>query len=342
MPQLSFFVTNLLIPGDPPKLTITTPSGGWKLEQVADYLRAKQVITAARGAQASELPIENTYILDHASFGQLRPAVDENAFEELTSILLAASYATGMSVTIRNGTLAGPALLGSPPPTWPRPRAMVGPSWVVNTAGEFQALVNAFVASWPGAGREEKALLLVHHWLDALACWSMEDLYLSATTLLQVIAATEETKLRTERERAGNKEQRAGGKRTGSKKHHARGKATNETKLYFYAALKEASRRMQIRRPSFDAKEMRDSLVHEGSLRGVWMDVVDRTRKEGIGENADDGGDRLTDQAICARIVADVMNWFDAYVHAALRLGKVEKTRFGAHDFARLNAYSLS
>lgn len=342
MPQLSFYITNLLIPGDPPQLTITTPSGGWKLEQVAEYARAKQTIRAAAGARAPELPIMNTYILDHASVGQLRPAVDEKALEELTPILLAASYATGMSVTIRDGTLAGPPLLGSPTPEWPRPRAMDGPSWVVNTSAEFVALVEAFLTSWPGAGQEEKALLLVHHWLDALACWSMEDLYLSATTLLQVIAATEETKLRTERERAGNKKQRTGGKRTGSKKHLARGKATDETKLYFYAALKEASRRMQIRKPSFEAKEMRDSLVHEGSLRGIWMDVVDRTRKEGIGENADDGGDRLTDQAICARVVADVMNWFDAYVHAALRLGKVAKTRFGAHDFATLNAYSLS
>ena len=330
MPQLSFFITNLLVPGDPQQIEISTPSGGWTLEQVADYERAKKVITAARGPQASELPIENTYILEHASFGQLSPTVDEKTCDELTPILLAASFATGMSVTIRDGTLAGPSLMGNPTPEWPRPRAMDGPSWVVNTSSEFQALVNAFVRSWPGAGLEEKALLLVHHWLDALACWSMEDLYLSATTLLQVIAATEEKKLLAKRKRAGKKKQHAGGKRT------------DETKLYFYAALKEASKRMNIRKPSFEAKEMRDSLVHEGSLRGDWMNKVNRTRWAGIGENADDGGDRLTDQEICARIVAEVMNWFDAYVHAALRLGKVTKTRFVAHDFARLNAYSLA
>ncbi|MNR01552.1 hypothetical protein D3C85_1173600 [compost metagenome] len=135
----------------------------------------------------------------------------------------------------------------------------------------------------------------------------MEDLYLSATTLLQVIAATEEKKMFAERMRAGKGMRHVGWGRP------------EETKVYFYAALKKASNRMIIRKPSFEAKEMRDSLVHEGSLRGEWMKKVERKRLAGIGENADDGGDRLTDQDICAGIVADVMNWFDEYVHAALR-----------------------
>ncbi|MNK75640.1 hypothetical protein D3C87_951830 [compost metagenome] len=308
MPQLSFFITNLLIPGDPQRTAISTPSGGRTLERVADYERAKKIITAARGPRASELPIENTYIVEHVSFGQQSAAaVDEKTCDELTPILLAASFATGMSVTVRDGALAGTSLMGNPPPKWPRPRAMDGPSWVVSAPYEFQALVNAFVKSWPRVGLEEKVLLLVHHWLDALACWSMEDLYLSATTLLQVIAATEEKKMFAERMRAGK-----------GKRHVGWGRP-EETKVYFYAALKKASNRMIIRKPSFEAKEMRDSLVHEGSLRGEWMKKVERKRLAGIGENADDGGDRLTDQDICAGIVADVMNWFDEYVHAALR-----------------------
>jgi SAM-dependent methyltransferase len=59
------------------------------------------------------------------------------------------------------------------------------------TADEFRNLLEAFLRAWPTNGQTEKALLLIHHWLDALACWSLEDLYLSTTTLLQVISATE-------------------------------------------------------------------------------------------------------------------------------------------------------
>lgn len=326
MPQLSFRVTNLLVPGDPQQIAISTPSGGWKLVRVEDYARVKTVITAARGRQASELPIVDTYILVHANSGESSSTVDEKAWDELTPILLAASFATGMSVTIRDGTLAGPRLLNSPT-QWPRPRAMDGPSWVVNVPGEFQALVSAFVKSWPDAGQKEKALLLVHHWLDALACWSMEDLYLSATTLLQVIATTEKRKRLRDRKRA--------------RKGRQLGKKEPLEKLFFHDALKAASSRVSISHPSPQVKEMRDSLVHEGTLRGKWMEQVDRTRLAGIGKDADDGGDRLTDHEICARIVAEVMNWLDTYIHAALRLGRVAKTRFAAYDFTSLNAYSL-
>lgn len=326
MPQLSFRITNLLVPGDPQEIAISTPSGGWKLVRVENYEWAKTVI-AARGRQASESPVVDTYTIEHASSGEPSPTVDEKACNELTPILLAASFATGMSVAIRDGTLGGPMLM-SPPPQWPRPRAMDGPSWVVNAPGEFQALVSAFVKSWPDAGQNEKALLLVHHWLDALACWSMEDLYLSATTLLQVIATTEKTKLKRDRNRP----------RPG----RPRGKKEPLEQVSFHDALKAASSRLSIRHPSRQVKEMRDALVHEGTLRGNWMKRVERTRLAGIGEDADDGGNRLTDHEICARIVSEVMNWFDTYVHTVLRLGKVVKTRFGAHDFASLNAYSLA
>jgi hypothetical protein len=46
--------------------------------------------------------------------------------------------------------------------------------------------VERFLAAWPNAGQNKKAYLLVHHWLDALACWSLEDLYLLPPELAEL------------------------------------------------------------------------------------------------------------------------------------------------------------
>lgn len=120
----------------------------------------------------------------------------------------------------------------------------------------------------------------------------MEDLYLSATTLLQVIVATEAT---------------AQGKR----------------ELNFFDGLKDAALRKRLRPLPLGRvfTNMRNELVHDGRLIG--------TRFAG------------PDKQACATVVADVLNWFDEYMHAALSLGSVCKTRFRAADFITLNAHSI-
>ena len=107
---------------------------------------------------------------------------------------------------------------------------------VVTTQDEFVAALETFVAAWPGAGQSEKTLLLIHHWLDALGCWSFEDMYLSATTLLQVIAATEE--------------------------------GIQGRELYYFDAVTAASARAGISPMSRHFKDMRNNLIHEGKLLG--------------------------------------------------------------------------
>jgi hypothetical protein len=140
------------------------------------------------------------------------------------------------------------------------------PSPVISSMAEFSDLIELFVQAWPRAGQTEKVRLLVHHWLDALACWSMEDLYLSATTLLQIIVATE----------AGQQ---------------------GKKELPFYAGVADAAKRMSIRTLSDDFKNMRNELIHDGRLIG--------NRFAG------------PDKGVCAAVVADVLNWFDEYLHAA-------------------------
>ncbi|KVF21057.1 hypothetical protein WJ07_19385 [Burkholderia vietnamiensis] len=293
--MLSFYVANLLIPGDPDEVTITTPAGPWKLIKTPDFDEMKAKIATAEG-RPRELPVGETYFLENPVGMHDGAAAIEKAFNEVTPILLAASYATGLSVTIERSTMGSSVGIVTPTDHWPRIRAMGPGSPVVATTAEFVHLVDAFIQAWPVAGKKEKARLLVHTWLDALACWSMEDMYLSATTLLQVIVATEKKLQRIRR-------------------------------LDFYPGLKAASRRKRIPKPSYEAKEMRDSLVHEGRLPGSWISAVRRAE--------------TSDKEICAGLVEEVLNWFDTYMHAALRLGPVAKVRFQAHDFVLLNAYSI-
>jgi len=286
--MLSFYVYNLQIPGDPDELTIATPAGPWKLFKTPDFAAMKATITTG-ALRPRELPVGETYFLENAVGRQSGAAALDRAFDEVTPILLAASYATGMSVTIERSTMGSSLAIVQPTHHWPRVRAMGAGAAAVSSADGFRDLVEAFVQAWPGAGQAEKARLLVHHWIDALACWSMEDLYLSATTLLQIIVATEATRQR-------------------------------KAKLPFYDGLEDAANHAAILPLGQSFKDMRNELVHDGQLIG--------SRFPGP-------------RSACDQVVADVLNWFDKYVHAALGLGPVVKKRFQASDFAGLNAYSI-
>lgn len=281
--MLGFRVVNLLIPGNPGTLDLSLPSGTWTLTQDPNFATAMAAIGKGRCAE--------TYILEHPVSLDAGAAVADAVFEEVIPILLAASYATGLSVTIKRSIPGSDCMIMQPSQHWPRDRAMGQPSTVVTSDAEFVALVQFFVQNWLQAGQTEKARLLVHHWLDALSCWSMEDLYLSATTLLQIIVATEATR---------------------------QGKA----ELPYYPGVTAAATHRGIRVLGDDFKNMRNELIHNGQLIGRRFAGPDR--------------------AACAVVVADVLNWFDDYLHAALGLGGVRKTRFKPADFIGLNAYSIN
>ncbi|MGN8086091.1 hypothetical protein ACTJK6_08600 [Ralstonia sp. 22086] len=286
--MLSLYVSNLIIPGDPDELTLSTPAGPWKLIKMEDFVAMKSRITST-SVRPAELPVGETYFLENpVAMSNGGAAAVDRAIEELTPVLLAASYATGLSVTVQRATMGSDISIGQATHYWPRVRAM-GPGWpVVTSTEQFVHLVEAFVQAWPAAGQTEKARLLIHTWLDALACWSMEDLYLSATTLLQIIAATEATKQGQD--------------------------------LNFYSGVTAAAQRMNIPVLSQDFKKMRNELVHDGQLIGSRF-----------------AGPR----AACDQVLADVLNWIDQYIHAALSLGPVPTTRCQPNDFTGLNAYSI-
>lgn len=230
---MNFWITNLLMPGDPQNVSVATPHGGWQFVQVPAFAKHSAAIRGATAARPTMPPVAETYFLQDTT-----GADDFHRIEtEVTPILLAATYATGLSVTSQRATRNGGPALARPSEHWPRARGLDAPSPVVNTLSEFVHLVEAFVRAWPAAGQTEKALLLVHHWLDSLGCWSMEDLYLSATTLLQVVVATEATK-------------------------------QGKDELKFYRGLTDAATRMGITALGPDFKDMRNELVHDGRLIG--------------------------------------------------------------------------
>lgn len=278
--MLGQIVANLLIPGDPDIVALSLPTSAWRLEKHPEYTNSKRAI---EGYQCAE-----TYFLI-SDIEQGDPLL-EAAFSELTPIFLASTYATGLTVTSVRSMEWSEIKLLQRSEHWPRDRAMDMPSYIVRSPEEFSDLVEKFVHSWPGVGQTEKARLLVHHWLDAIVCWSMEDLYLSATTLLQIIVATEATK-------------------------------QGKQELPFYVGVEAAANRFGLHVLSADFKNMRNELVHDGQLIG--------RRFAGPDKDA------------CAKVIEEVLNWLDSYIHAALNLGAVRKTRFSHSDLINLNSYSI-
>jgi len=279
--MVGFWMVNFLVPGEPQSLAINTPSGTWTLEKAPFYAISTQAI---RNGQCA-----HTYALKHPVSMANGAAACDLAFAEVTPLVLGASYLSGLSVTAKQSLPYSDITIMQPSHHWPRERSMGDGNAVVATTAEFQTVLEAFVTAWPLAGRREKVLLMVHHWLDSLACWSFEDLYLSATTLLQIIAATEES--------IQNKE------------------------LSYFNAVKAAAKRAGIHTLNEDFKDMRNNLIHDGKLLGGRF-----------------SGQSLQD---CATVAADVLNWFDAYLHSVLGLGAVRRQRFTFKNYLTLNAYSL-
>lgn len=280
--MIGFWVVNLLIPDDPDELNIQALSGKWELSKFAKYDESKSAIL--NGQCAHTYAIENAVSMDDGA-----AACDAN-LDEMTPILLGSSYISGLSVTANASLPHSDVMLIQPSYHWPRERAMGAGSYCVTSSQEFTQVLESFVAAWPVRASQEKILILIHHFLDALGCWSFEDFYLSATTLLQIIAATEEH-------------------------------ITGNSNLSYFAAIQSASHRVGISSLTRDFKDMRNNLIHEGKLLG--------------------GRFAGTDIEACSVVAADLMNWFDEYVHAVMNLGPVKRKRYSKQDFMSLNAYSI-
>lgn len=282
--MIGFRAVNLLIPGDPESVTVAGLHGDWALTRSASF-------AAGRNAVLTQRQCAETYDAEHPVSMADGAAVCDEVVGEMLPICLGASFATGHSVTTQRALPHSEAKFFQVGPRFPRERSWTGTDPVVNDGHEFKALLDAFLVSYRAVGQTEKVRLLLHHWLDCLSCWSLEDLYLSATTVLQIIAATEKRR------------------------------SPIATKPSFYKFVRAAAGRFGLPVLGPDFKDMRNDLIHDGTLSGTTF----------RNKTADDG----------RQVAISVLNWIDGYVHAALSLGPVRRTRFGPHSLDSLNAYSV-
>ncbi|TXM95315.1 hypothetical protein [Methylobacterium sp. WL116] len=280
---------NMLVPGDPDKFTISTALGTWEFERFAD-----PNADLRQGIEEGHAKDSYMIFLDIPVHGS-RAAVQDQAVDELLYICLSASYLCGQAVTLGRALPMSDLSFLSAGGFFPRMRGFASTLEVTSNLVEYVNIMEAFVQSFPQLDTTEKARLLVHHWLDGLSCWSLEDLTLSTSTMLEVIAATA--------------------------KDHARANGVTLTKNDFPHRIEYAADRFGIIRLGSDFRNMRNDLVHEGTLSSSKFP----------------GKDSLE----CAKAVSECLDWIDTYMHTAFSLGPVVRRRFKPNYWAGLNSFSL-
>jgi hypothetical protein len=294
--MIGFWLVNLLPPEDPLGFDLRTPAGVWKVNQSSAF---KQLEPDIRGRGFCG----NTYSMEfQLPRDATRSSVKDAAFSEVLPICLAMAYVTGAAVTIRNSLSPSEIAFAQVGPHFPRMRGIPDPSACVATLKQFTDFVEAYITQYSRLNSTEKFLLLTHFYIDALSCWSLENLYLSASTLLQVIASTEED---TGRQFAAI--------------HAARRTGKSKAKPAFFDYLAGAADRVGIAPPSHDVVRIRNSLIHEGTLKS----------------------NNFPAQVDATVPIAEAMSWVDNYVYAVLKLGNVPVPRQSARDLAiGLNSFS--
>jgi hypothetical protein len=284
---IGYWLANLLLPGDPDQITIDTPAGGWELVKSPSFNEAKSAIEA--GKHCAE-----TYSITYCgTYTDSRAAAMDVANEELIPLCLGASYLTGLSVAPNRSLPSSEVSFIQVGSHFPRVRAMGSGFPITTTEADFARILAIFVASYPSSGATEKIRLVAHHFLDALAFWSLEDLVLSTTTILEIIAATAESLAAAQGNQLGT----------------------------FNPRIAYAASRFRLPPLPSDFRNMRNDLVHEGTLSGHRF----------AGKNVDD----------CRRAAAEVLNWIDAYIFEALNLGAPAILRFDKERFIGANSFSL-
>ena len=225
---------NLLVPGEPDLFKISTPSGTWCFHRYIKYAQSREAILS-KGACAITYDISTEVVYS----GSRAQAIDSR-HAELLPICLASSYLTAMTVRPVQDLPTSEVMFMAAGDHFPRDRAMGDGFPIATDIDTFIACIESFVANYPTAENMEKARLLVHHWLDALAFWSLEDLTLSATTILEIIAATAQD--------------------------HAQHSGRNLTT--FNTRINYAADRFYLPYLNPDFRKMRNDLVHEGRLSG--------------------------------------------------------------------------
>lgn len=299
--MIGFRLINLLPPGAPSNFTLSTQAGHWLVSKSSTFATDLPKINQGMCAETYDLvfplPSDNT-----------RSVVKSAAFDELLPICLAMSFVTGMAVTFQRSMPNSAISFVQVGPHFPRPRGMNGAMLCVSTIDEFVNFVERFTVQYPILDSSEKLRLLSHYYIDACSSWSLEDLYLSGSTLLQIIAGTEES--------SGRPFAFA----HAATKRNSGARSRNMAKPSFFNFLAGAANRAGISTLRHDVVGVRNSLIHNGTLKSA----------------------RLQTQVDAAQPIAEAMQWVDDYIYSILQLGSVPIRRHIAHNYAyAMNSFSF-
>lgn len=285
---IGFNLCNLIIPDDPVKICINTASGVWTFDQIQQFDNNKAAIIS-NGMCA------NTYSagIEVSVNTSISSAVDA-AFEELLPICLGLSYLSGLAVAPTQALPHSFVSFVQVGDHFPRQRSMGSGNQIACNNLEFQNKLELFVGNYSAINTTEKISLLIHHWLDSLACWSLEDMTLGVATLLEIIAATA----------------------------NDRAILNNQNLRNFSDRINAAACHYNLPTLGRDFRDMRNDLVHEGSLSASRFSQ----------KNLDD----------CTNAAIEALNWIDSYIHSAIRLYPPSKQRFQLCSFKGINSFSLT
>lgn len=222
--MIGFSLVNLLVPDEPADFSIQGPIASWSIAQTPTYSNHTPILS--KGISCAE-----TY---HAFAHIPRPQI-KAAFNEFRHMCLVFSYLTGSAVTVKRTIPGSFITLLQAGDGFPRQRGLSDASAVVSDLEEFRYKAELMLHLFQGQTTINHIDVIIHHLMDAFMCWSLEDLLLSAFTIMEMIQ-------QNERRHTGN------------------------PNLRFYGAITNASRRLQISKLSRDFHSMRQDLIHEGRL----------------------------------------------------------------------------
>lgn len=222
--MLGFNVINLIVPDEPGSFDVNGSIGTWNFKKFDNYDENVKVLSSGVHAVM-------TYIADHPDLGSTH---DDTMFEEIAHLCLLSSFLSSNTVTINSTTVYSRFTIMQVGDGFPREKGLSGFQSICQNKDEFKDNLELMLASFSTVETDWHIELIIHYWLDSLSCWSLENLYLSACTILEVIKQGEI-------------------RRTGSN-------------LHFYDAIESVSNHFGITVLNRDWIKMRNDLIHEGHL----------------------------------------------------------------------------
>lgn len=224
--SLGFRLINLIIPANPDTIKVVGKHGNWIIQKDYDFHRKIEEIK-----NKPTIALE-TYTIEHEK--QHSHAQAEELIAEFQHICLCLSYLFGSAVTFERSLPFSDINFIQVGDGFPRMRHFLPDNHIVVTPQELEAKLNKMISLFDQKKLANNIHIIIHHFLDSNYCWSLEDLFLDACTVLEIVKQNEIRR--------------------------------QNRKLKFYKAIESTSQNLSISIPGRDFIKMRNDLIHEGHL----------------------------------------------------------------------------